>query len=206
MRLCKLFLLAMLPSFLLAGCSTTELEERCFPMVATVGFEDGKVTYCAGFPKEAEIKVSMVSGAGFQESKAEYENRLNKISDYNHLKVLVLEEDLLEQANQYAAMLDYLAETEELPRNTYVCVVDDVEDLFEMEKNISQDLGTYLEEYIKKHEEKKDRLLTLGDLIDEKENQTFVLYLPYLEVEKNLVEWKGYMNTSGKSWQESEIE
>jgi len=75
--------------------------------------------------------------------------------------------------------------------------------LFEMEKEISQDLGTYLEEYLKSHEEKKDRLLTLGDLLDEQANQLFVLYLPYLDVEENKLEWNGYVNTSGKVWQES---
>lgn len=213
----KKFGLAILVSaFFLVGCSSTELEDRCFPMVVSVGFEDGKVTYCAGFPKDdttgqsdtkgTEINVSMVSSSNFQKSKARYENRLNKEADYNHLKVLVLEEDLLEQPSQYDAMLDDLADTEIFPRNTYVCVVDDMEDLFEMEKNISQDLGTYLEEYLKKHEEKKEQLLTLGDLIDEKENQLMVLYLPYLDVEENFVEWKGYMNTSGKSWKESDIE
>lgn len=183
-------LLVILASFLLAGCSSTELEERCFPMAVMVEMENGKVTYYASFKEE----------------KTENVDRLNKIPDYNHLKVLVLEEDLLEQQNQYNAMLDKLAETEEFPRNTYVCVVDDVDDLFELEKNITEDLGSYLEEYLKKHEEKKDRLLTLGDLMDEKENQSMVLYLPYLEAEENFVEWKGYMNTSGKMWQESEVE
>lgn len=197
----------------LMGCSSTELEERCFPMAATVGFEDGKVTFCAGFPKASnsaqgeekstEIKVSMVSAATFAESKTKYENHLNKEADYNHLKVLVLEDDLLENKVGYEDMLSYLAETEEFPRNTYVCVVDDVDDLLEMEKNLPQDLGSYLEEYLKSHEAKKDKLLTLGDLLDEKENQAMVLYLPYLEVEENYVEWKGYMNNAGKSWQES---
>lgn len=197
----------------LVGCSSTELEERCFPMMAAIGFEDGKVTYGVSFPKAdatgqsnttgTEMKVSMVSNSSFENCKTEYENRLNKEADYNHLKIIALEEDLLEQPSQYEVTLDYLTETESFPRNTYVCVVDDVEELFEMEKNISQDLGTYLEEYLKKHEEKKDKLLTLGDLMDEKENQEMILYLPYLEVEDNFVEWKGYMNTSGKSWQDS---
>lgn len=200
----------------LTACSSTELEERCFPMAATAGFEDGKVTYGLAFPKDdasgqgntkgTEINVPMVSGSSFLECKTEYENRLNKEADYNHLKVFVIEEDLLEQPEQYSAMLGHLAETESFPRNTYVCVVDDIEELFEMNQKISQDLGTYLEEYLKKQEEKKDRLLTLGDLLDEAVNHTLVLYLPYLEAEENFVEWKGYMNTSGKSWQESEIE
>ena len=176
-------------------------------MMVSVGYEDGKVTYGVGFPKEDEDGQNTIKRSfdtSFEKSKAEYEKRLNKEADYNHLKVLVFEEDLLEQKIAYETMLESLAQSEDFPRNTYVCAVDDVEDLHEMEKNISQDLGTYLEEYLKKKEEKKNRLLTLGDLMDEKENETMVLYMPYLEVEENFVEWKGYMNTSGKSWEESE--
>lgn len=200
-------------AFLLTGCSTTELEERCFPLVATVGYEDGKVTYCARFPRttnssqndstSTQIEVSMASGTDFEACKSEYESRLNKEPDYNHLKVLVLEDDLVESKTGYEDMLGYLIETEEFPRNTYVCIVDDIEDLLEMEAKLSQDLGTYLEEYLENHEEKKDRLLTLGDLMDELANQEMVLYLPYLEAEENYIEWKGYMNNLGKSWQES---
>lgn len=172
--------------FFLVGCSTTELEERSFPMLVAISYDDGRVAYKDAFPKE---DTTGVLGA--------------KERDYNHLKVLVLEEDLLEHPEAYNEVLVEMAETERFPRNTYVCTVDDAEDLFELEKNISQDLGTYLEEYIKSHEENKNRLLTLGDLLDEKANQTFVLYLPYLEVEEKYVEWKGYMNTSGKIWKES---
>lgn len=196
----------------LTGCSMTELEERCFPVVVTVGYEDGKVSVCEGFPKttsaakedsdSVQIGVSTVSAKDFEQAKAKYEKRLNKEADYNHLKVLVLEEDLLEQPVIYEAMLDYMTQTEEFPRNTYVCAMEDIEDLWEIEKELSQDLGSYLEEYLKKHEEKKGKLLTLGDLIDEKENQLMVLYMPYLDAEENYVEWKGYMNTDGKSWQE----
>lgn len=186
------------------ACSTTELEQRCFPMLVAVGYEDGKVTYGAAFSKEDTTKNNFLTAeTAFGESKSKYEKRLNKDADYNHLKILVLESELLENPTAYGAMLDYLAETEDFPRNTYVCAAEDVDDLFELEKNISQDLGTYLEEYLKQQEDKKERLLTLGDLLDERVNQTFVLYMPYFEVEENFVEWKGYMNTTGKSWQES---
>ena len=204
---CGSLMLMLGISVMLMGCSTTELEERCFPMMVSVGYEDGKVTYGVGFPKEDEDGQNTIKRSfdtSFEKSKSEYENRLNKEADYNHLKILVFEEELLEQKIAYETMLESLAQSEDFPRNTYVCAVDDVEDLHEMGKNISQDLGTYLEEYLKKKEEKKNRLLTLGDLMDEKENETMVLYMPYLEVEENFVEWKGYMNTSGKSWEESE--
>lgn len=208
-----LFMLICCSFVSLTACQSAELEGNCFPMVVTVGYDDRKITYRAGFPrassdgtegtKSNEIQVPMVKEKTFEKSKTEYEKRLNKKADYNHLKVLVLEDDLLENGAGYNEMLDYLAETEEFPRNTYVCVVDDIEDLFEIDKNLPQDLGTYLEEYLKNHEAKKDKIFSLGDLIDEKENQVMVLYLPYLEVEDNYVEWKGYMNNSGKIWQES---
>lgn len=213
MKRMKCFLVVLI-SLMLTGCSSTELEERCFPMLVAAGFEDGKITYGAGFPKsdaagqsnatETEIKMPIVSDIDFVRTKEKFEGRLNKEVDYNHLKVFVIEEELLEKSIAYNVMLQHLSETESFPRNTYVCVVDDIEDLYELEKNISQDIGTYLEEYLKKHEEKKDRLLTLGDLMDEQKNQTMILYLPYFEVEDNYVEWKGYVNTSGKIWQESE--
>ena len=195
------------------GCSTTELEERCFPMLVTVGYENGKITYGAAFPKdnasgqsnskESEIRASVVADIDFSSSKEKYENRLNKEADYNHLKVLVLEDEVIEEKGIYEMMIAALMQTEDFPRNTYVCVADDVDDLYELEQSISQDLGTYLEEYIKKHEKDKGRLLTLGDLMNEEVNQSKILYLPYLDVEEKYIEWKGYMNTVGKTWQES---
>ena len=198
-----------------SGCSETELEERCFPLLAAVGYEDDKVTYDVAFPKTGassgdsnanssveEIKAPQVKESTFEKSKKEYESRLNKQADYNHLKVFVIEEDLLEEQKAYNQMLDLLAESESFPRNTYVCAVDDVEELFQLEEKLSQDLGTYLEEYINKHEEGNPHILTLGDLLDEKENQTMILYMPYLEVEKNYIEWNGYVNILGEIWQD----
>jgi hypothetical protein len=137
-------------------------------------------------------KTLAVKAGDFERSIKKYESLSNKQLDYNHLKVFVIEDDLMQQKNEYNQMLDYLAENEHFPRNTYVCVVDDIEDLFELEINLSQDLGTYIEEYINKHEEKNAHILTLGDLLDEKENQTLILYIAYLEIEDNYIEWKGY--------------
>lgn len=199
--------------FLLSGCSENELEERCFPMMAAAGFDEEQVTFVLGFPSTTstgdsqssigEIRVAAAYGRDFKASKEKYEAHLNKLPDYNHLKVFVMEEDFLEEKNAYHKMLDHLILTEEFPRNTYVCVVDDLEDLLELEKNLPQDVGTYLEEFLVHHGENKGKLLTLGDLMDEKENQDMVLYMPYLEVEENYVELNGYVNIEGKIWQES---
>jgi len=204
--LLKIFVILL--STILLGCSATELEERCFPVVTVVGYEDEKVTYAMGFPSissageeksgTSEVSVPLVKEKNFMDSKSKYESRLNKLADYNHLKVIVLEEDFIQQISLYENMLDYLSETEEYPRNTYVCIVDDVEDLLELEKNLPKDLGTYLEEYLNNHERQSEEILTLGDLIDEKENKRLVLYVPYLEVEDSFVEWGGYY-TIGKN-------
>lgn len=186
----------------LGACAATELEERCFPVMVVVGFEDGKVSYGAGFPRVGssggeesqinEIQVPIVKRDTFEESKTKYESHLNKVADYNHLKVFVLEDELMQQQSAYNEMLKVLAASEEFPRNTYVCAVEDIEDLMEIDENLPQELGTYLEEYLNNHEERKENLLTLGDLIDEKENKEMVLYMPYLDVEETYVEWGGY--------------
>lgn len=198
--------------FLFNGCSETELEQRCFPMLAVVGYEDDKVVFDTVFARTGvsgqekntieDVKSSAVKERSFSKSIEVYEGHLSKQVDYNHLKVLVMEEDLLEEKNAFNKMLDYLDETETFPRNTYVCVVDDVEDLLRLEEKVSQDLGSYLEEYITKHEEGKSHILTLGDLLDEKENQTMILYMPYLEVEDNYIEWGGYVNILGEIWKD----
>ena len=183
----KMSMLLVLACLLLTGCSTTELEERSFPMLVAIELEDGKVVYKDAFPKEDEMGKH---GA--------------KKKDYNHLKVLVLEAEVLERQEIYNRILKEIGSEEKFPRNTYVCAMEDVEDLFEMEKVLSQDLGTYMEEYLKLQEEKNGRLLTLGDLLDEQVNHIFLLQLPYFEVENNVIIWKGYLNTSAKKWKESD--
>jgi hypothetical protein len=191
-------------AFLLTGCSKTELEERCFPLLAVVDYktDSQEETFCVGFPRSdnsggstgqtTELQITTVSGTDFETSQANYEEDLNKIADYNHLKVLVLGEKLVRNQEAYNEMLDYLADTEEFPRNTYVCVVMDTEALLKIDAKLPQDLGTYLEEFLNNHEKNKNRMLTLGDLLDEKENQLLVLYAPYLIPEQTHVRWGGY--------------
>ena len=198
----KLSILCGLMLFLLSACASTELERRCFPTIVLIGYENQKVSYALGFPEVPssddedasinEIRVPMTEEADFEKSKTKYESNLNKIADYNHLKILVLEEEFIEQKVLFENMLTDLAQTEEYPRNTYVCIVDDIEDLLEMEEKLPQELGAYLEEYINNHKMIKDSVITLGDLIDEKENKKLILQIPYFDTEDKYVEWNGY--------------
>jgi len=196
--------MAVVLSVYLIGCGATELESRCFPMMVAVDYDADKekVIFYESFPNTQdenktglstnEIQVPIKSGATFLESKESFEKDLNKDTDYNHLKVVIIGEELVEHANAYHDMLKTLAETEEFPRNTYVCVTEDIEDLIKLQDKLPQELGTYLEEYLENHEEKKDRLLSLGNLLDEEENHKMILYAPYLEAKDTYVEWGGY--------------
>uniref|UniRef100_UPI0040560FD0 Ger(x)C family spore germination protein n=1 Tax=Agathobacter sp. TaxID=2021311 RepID=UPI0040560FD0 len=184
----------------LAGCEATELEETAFPLLAAVDYEeDGKkVTYCNSFSRSKQeggeandLPHAAKTGVDFTEAKENYESLLQKIPDYNHLKILLLGEDFIENKQAYNDMLSVLAQTEEFPRNTYICVTEDVGEVLKIVEKLPEDLGSYLENYLENHNQKQDDLLSLGDLIDEKENQSMILYAPYFEIDDGVVEMRG---------------
>ena len=183
------------------GCSATELENRCFPMMAVVDYRDGQVEFSYGFPnlsqsdntdlEEAKVNATMTESGSFEACIRSYEKELSREADCNHLKVLVMGENLLQNPKQYDAMLSYLKETELYPRNTYVCVAEDIQALLECEEALPEDMGTYLESYLQNHEsDRQIKLLNLGKLIDEQENQCETLELPYLQVRDGVIIWE----------------
>jgi hypothetical protein len=184
---------------LLTACSAVELEDRCFPMMAAVDYRAGQVEFSYGFPElsqkentdveEAREDAAIADGEDFAESYGAYEQELSRTVDCNHMKVLVLGENFL-QTEQYDAMLTYLQETEIFPRNTYVCTTDDTRALYEIEGDLPEDLGTYLESYLQKQgEERGITLPDLGDLLDARINGSGLVELPYLTVEDGAIIW-----------------
>lgn len=199
---CVLLLVCILQ---MTGCRTTELEDRSFPMLAAVEFgeEEQQVGFTYVFPvlrmepdaaeESGDDHVAMEFANDFAKAWDKYEKSLNKVADYNHLKVLLMSESFVENDAQYEEMLTMLQEEETFPRNTYVCVTDDVEAVLKSEENLSEDLGTYIEELLENHEfGKETRLPTLGDLMDEKENQRKTWKIPYLTVKEDTILWEKY--------------
>ena len=92
---------------LLTGCNSTELEDRCFPMLAAVDYEKEteKVVFVYMFPRAgikseegqnaAQIDVAPVEAQTFTEARAEFEREVSKKPDPNHLKVVLLGEALI---------------------------------------------------------------------------------------------------------------
>lgn len=196
-----LLVLCLAGTMQLIGCGATELEDRCFPMMAAVDKNDTQILFSYGFPElsqkentdlaEAKVNAAMSSGANFAEALHEYEGQLSKAADCNHMKVLVIGQQFVEDEAHFTEMLSYLREKELYPRNTYVCFTDTADDLYAIEKNLPEDLGSYIEAYLQNHEsEKQIRLLNLGILLDEQLNQRQVLQFPYLTVQNQAMVWE----------------
>ena len=62
---------------ILCGCSATELEDRCFPMMAFIDEQDGQIAFSYGFPElrqkentdmeEAKVDAPAVLGKSMKE-------------------------------------------------------------------------------------------------------------------------------------------
>lgn len=186
----------------LAGCSATELEDRCFPMLAVVDYRLEQVEFMYGFPElsqkdntdmdEAKVDAPLTQGVDFAEALDSYNGQLDKKADCNHLKVLLISEKMFDEQKLCGEMLDYLQETEIFPRNVYVCVTADVGAVLDTAEGLPTDLGSYLEKFLQNHEaENSVELTTLGTVLDETENHVKTLSLPYLVVEEGAIRWEG---------------
>lgn len=173
MRLCSLLLLLVCCGSL-CGCKATELEERSFPMLVTVGLSDTK-----------EMEYGYIFANEWSD--------INSYLDYNHLKVVLLEEKFLGDEEKYNEFLTEIQKEETFPRNTYVCVTSDAEGICKAGEELATDVGTYIENMLKTQERMdKKHMPTVGDLLDEKENRMRIWKLPILTVKDGQIEITDY--------------
>ena len=153
-------MIAFVAIMLVGGCSAVELEERCFPMLAGIDKKDGQYEFYYSIDNATEP----VYADGIEEAVNECESRLSKTADTNHLKVLLIGNELYDDENSYAKLIQYLKDSSKFPRNTYVCAVDDINKTFE-------NMGDYYEQLLEKQEREEGLCLTtVGDIMDEYTN------------------------------------
>lgn len=189
---------------ILAGCGANELENRCFPMLVAIDSNDkDQIQFLYKFPQSgiksdnakeaAKIDNPPAIAYDFMQAKSKFEESLTKIPDTNHLKVILLGERFIKDQMQYDYMLECMKEEDEFPRNAYVCVSDNPEEIIAYEQCSSMDIGGYLEEYLeKKGKDDKIKLTTIGNLMDESENQMLTLEIPYITISNNSLRWDNY--------------
>lgn len=180
---------------MLTGCSAVELEERCFPTLAAVdvvavdtdeiidkevtgkevtdykeyvSHRDDLANESSGYiefyynmdksyaPEYAEdIKTAVDS----------FEERLSQKADTNHLKVILIGKTLRNDKAAYASFMEYCKTSKKFPRNTYVCIADDINDIFD-------NMGDYYEQKMnKENHEDGEPIITLGTLLDDYTNE-----------------------------------
>lgn len=205
-RLMQIFLrygvgpgLILIPLLCVAGCGATELESRSFPMLLAVDreFSDAALEERVGVacvmpvlrsePDAATVAAAETSGmvwkSDFGGALMACGEEMEKTPDLRHLKVLLLSRSYWEDAQAMADLLDYLRQEPDIPRNTYVCVTENVEEVLALEASLPEDLGSYVEELLEKKAGNQELAwLTTGKMLDEQENRILKFPLPALLV------------------------
>ena len=155
---------------MLTGCSAVELEERCFPTLAAVDIvavatdettDKEVVEFYYNMDKSYEPEYA----DDIKTAVDSFEERLSQKADTNHLKVILIGKTLRNDKAAYARFIEYCKISKKFPRNTYVCIADDINDIFD-------NMGDYYEQKMNKenHEDGKP-IITLGTLLDDYTNE-----------------------------------
>ena len=173
---------------MLTGCSAVELEERCFPTLAAVDIvdtdeiTDKEVTDNKEYVSHRDVSANENSGyiefyynmdKSYEPEYADdiktavdsFEDRLSQKADTNHLKVILIGKTLRKDKAAYSDFMEYCKTSKKFPRNTYVCIADDINDIFD-------NMGDYSEQKInKENHEEGEPIITLGTLLDDYTNE-----------------------------------
>ncbi len=147
----------------LSGCASAELEERNFP-----------------------IEMAVNDMEQFDREWLNTDESGNRVVDYSHMKVILLDREFLEDTKNMNAFLEILEKKSDVPRNTYLVAAKDAKAILNLQTDMEESVGTYLEDYFEDVSEvKKTAYPTLGMLYQEQKNKMETLCIPYVEeVEK----------------------
>lgn len=155
---------------MLTGCSAVELEERCFPTLAAVDVvasdtdeitDKEVVEFYYNMDKSYEPEYA----DDIKTAVDSFEERLSQKADTNHLKVILIGKTLRNNKAAYASFMEYCKTSKKFPRNTYVCIADDINDIFD-------NMGDYYEQKMnKENHEDGETIITLGTLMDDYTNE-----------------------------------
>lgn len=155
---------------MLTGCIAVELEERCFPTLAAVDIvavatdettDKEVVEFYYNMDKSYEPEYA----DDIKTAVDSFEERLSQKADTNHLKVILIGKTLRNDKAAYASFMEYCKTSKKFPRNTYVCIADDINDIFD-------NMGDYYEQKMnKENHEDGEPIVTLGTLLDDYTNE-----------------------------------
>ncbi len=176
----------------LSACSGRELEDKSFPLAIGIDRNQEGMALSFDFPllEDSEenknpsgksVNFSVEAGAYYEAQKA-YENNTNKVLDYNHLKAILIGEKFLADPEELRNLLAWLEQEEVIARNTYLFVAkEQASEILTLTEETGGSVGEYLEQMLKTQEDfKENKIMTIGDLMNQWHNQNELLLLPVL--------------------------
>lgn len=186
-----------------SGCSSTELEQRSFPLA--VGIDAGEnLVVSFDFPDLAQISEKgkttdtamglSLEGLDMYHVEKSYENNTNRVLDYNHMKAVVLGENILSDAEKLRALLLSWEQREESARNTSLLVgKESAAEILSLTDETEGSMGTYLEEMLESQKDfRQNKIVTMGNLMNQWHNQNELLLIPVLTEKGNRPVITGY--------------
>lgn len=145
----------------LTGCRAVGLEERNFP-----------------------IELAVQDANDFAREFLDVKNTGNRMTDYSHLKVMILSQKFIEDATAMQELIGLMEQSNEVPQSIYLVVAENAGEIVDMQKELGESVGNYLEQTFENVSQvKKQAYPTLGMLYQERSNQNETLFIPYVEVE-----------------------
>ena len=174
-RRCVSLLLAAGAMLHAVGCSSTELEHRSFPLAVGIDLkespEDGAPKGREGkglglvvsydFPDLAQISEKgktvetamglSLEGADMYHVEKSYENNTNRVLDYNHMKAVVLGQNVFSDKSQLRSLLMAWEQREASARNTSLLIGSkSAAEILSLTEETEGSMGTYLEEMLER--------------------------------------------------------
>lgn len=205
-------LLGLLILIFCGGCSTRELEDRGFPlaigidktqegMVLSFDFPDLSDSDQEKNPTGKTVSFSVEAGAYYEAQKA-YENNTNKVLDYNHLKAIIIGEEFFRDNKALRDLLSWLEKEEVIARNTFLFAAkEQAAEILTLTEQTSGSVGKYLEKMLETQEDfKENKLVTIGDLMNQWHDQNEILLIPVLTNNGNVPSVTEYAVLDGFSY------
>lgn len=158
-----MWVVVLLASSILSGCATSELEDRNFP-----------------------IEMAVEGTDAFAQEYWDEQKSGNRVIDYSHLKLMIISRDFIEDEAKMQDFLQTMEEQKDVPRNTYVVVAENPQEVMDTQEALGDSVGNYLEMYFENVSQvDKQAYPTLGMLYQEADNRTETLFIPYVSVEED---------------------
>lgn len=202
MKMLLMAVLLLLVMLLLGGCSSTELEQRSFPLAVGIDLQEGngeKLAVSFDFPDLKQISEESkttdtpeslaLEGVDMYHVEKSYENNTNRLLDYTHMKAVVLGENLFvnedgsgADTSQLRKLLSSWEQRESSARNTSLFIGDEsAAKILSLTEETEGSVGKYLEEMLESQKDfKQNKMVTVGNLMNQWHNQDELLLIPVL--------------------------